>query len=76
MKYSKMILISLLIGIMLSACTMTKETLEDKQQQNNNDVKVNNETEINQVEEKNNEPVIIKSDMIITRDLAAKMITM
>ncbi|WP_273320273.1 SpoIID/LytB domain-containing protein [Vallitalea guaymasensis] len=81
MKYSKILGATLLIIIMLCACTKTKDTVEDNTISNS--TQVENDTDNDSVtpkgdnEDDNNEPpIIIKSDMIVTRAVAAKMISL
>ncbi|WP_304941964.1 SpoIID/LytB domain-containing protein [Vallitalea guaymasensis] len=77
MKYIKILGAILLMIIMLSACTITQDTLENENDLIENEVDKHNPAD-NQLdeEEKNIEPVVINGDMIVTRAVAAKMISL
>ncbi|MCT4686794.1 SpoIID/LytB domain-containing protein [Vallitalea sp.] len=81
MKYSKIIGVTLLIIIMLCACTTTKDTIQDNSIRSNNQAVNNIDNDLvnpkgDNVEKISEPPVAIKSDMIVTRAVAAKMISL
>lgn len=77
MRYIKILGAILLMIIMLSACTITKDTLENENDLIENEVDKHNPADtLLDEEEKNIEPVVINGDMIVTRAVAAKMISL
>ncbi|GKX32206.1 hypothetical protein SH1V18_46860 [Vallitalea longa] len=72
MRYIKLMMIVLVI-IMLSGCTETEDTLEDNNIDNENDELIQTPPD---TKKDTNEPVTVKSDTVITRAVAAKMIAL
>jgi stage II sporulation protein D len=82
MKYIKIIGIIISSFLFLSACTVTKDISKQNKIENNNIIKENNidtenNNEINQDKQnEENEPELKRDDVIITRAIAAKMISL
>lgn len=77
MRYSKFFIIVGVIAILLCGCNSIKDTSIDKTEEDN--IKINNtKSQVNEDVEikENNNPIVVKSDKIITRAIAAKMIAL